>query len=189
MSGNQGELPLEDGRAVAYAATATLEQCASLLRVAEATVYCAPSQIMSSATIGQHVRHSLDHFAAALSGIHSDCGTTGEIDYDSRERGTAIENEPNTALELIDRFIGKLENLTPEELCAPVTIRVMVSGDGTGATLGSTLGRELAFASHHAIHHHAMIGVIAREHGVDVSSDFGKAPSTINYEHHIEAGC
>jgi hypothetical protein len=48
--------------------------------------------------------------------------------------------------------------------------------------LGSTLARELAFASHHAIHHHAMMKAIAQEHGQAAESGFGVAPSTLNHE-------
>jgi hypothetical protein len=58
----------------------------------------------------------------------------------------------------------------------------MLSGDGHEAELESTLGRELVFATHHAIHHHAMMSAIASEFGIKVGPDFGKAPSTINHE-------
>lgn len=65
---------------------------------------------------------------------------------------------------------------------APVRVRVMVSGDGAETELVSSLARELAFATHHAVHHQAMMRAIAGEFGVEASSDFGKAPSTINHE-------
>jgi uncharacterized damage-inducible protein DinB len=58
----------------------------------------------------------------------------------------------------------------------------MVAGDGSCATLSTTIGRELAFATHHGVHHQAMMRAIAGEFGVDVSPTFGKAPSTINHE-------
>jgi hypothetical protein len=58
----------------------------------------------------------------------------------------------------------------------------MLTSDGVDAELGSTLGRELAFATHHAVHHHAMLGAIAAELGVATPPEFGKAPSTIRHE-------
>jgi hypothetical protein len=48
--------------------------------------------------------------------------------------------------------------------------------------LVSTLGRELAFATHHAVHHQAMMKAIAFEFGVEVEECFGKAPATVNAE-------
>ena len=38
---------------------------------------------------------------------------------------------------------------------------------------------------HHAIHHHAVMGAIAMEQGLDIPAGFGKAPSTINHESNL----
>ena len=52
--------------------------------------------------------------------------------------------------------------------------------------LSSTIGRELGFCAHHAIHHMAMVKIIAlqtiglEEH--ELPFDFGKAPSTVQHE-------
>jgi len=64
-----------------------------------------------------------------------------------------------------------------------VRVRVMLCADGQHAELGSTLGRELAFAAHHAVHHHAMVAAIAAEFGLSAPDGFGRAPSTIHHEH------
>ena len=60
------------------------------------------------------------------------------------------------------------------------------SKDSRDMALSSTIGRELGFAAHHAIHHMAMIKIIAIETiGLDPSElppDFGKAPSTVKFE-------
>ena len=53
---------------------------------------------------------------------------------------------------------------------------------GQLADLKSTLGRELFFATHHAIHHHAMMKTIGREFGIEAPAGFGTAPSTIKFE-------
>ena len=172
-----------DGAAVAMAAASTLAQCAALLCEVGRETYVRASVALGGGTIGQHVRHSLDHFAAALTGRVS-----GLIVYDLRDRGTSIETDPAAAVGLIDRLVGQLHELTASELAEAVKVQVMLSGDGRQATLASTLERELWFASHHAIHHHAMIGAIAREFGVATAPDFGKAPSTIDHEHRAAAG-
>lgn len=59
----------------------------------------------------------------------------------------------------------------------------MVAESGLEVDLASTLGRELAFATHHAVHHAAMMKAIASEFGVTAETAFGKAPSTLLYEH------
>ena len=48
-----------------------------------------------------------------------------------------------------------------------MTVRCMLSAQGDEQRLRSSLAREIAFASHHATHHHAMMASIALEHGVD----------------------
>jgi hypothetical protein len=58
----------------------------------------------------------------------------------------------------------------------------MLSGEGDEAELTSTFAREVAFATHHAIHHNAMIAAIAASFGVTIPAGFGKAPSTVNHE-------
>ena len=53
---------------------------------------------------------------------------------------------------------------------------------GRRSWYGWPLGRELAFAAHHGVHHNAMINAICAELGVATPHGFGKAPSTINHE-------
>lgn len=159
------------------AAAALLDQCRAFVRSVPAAAYTAPCPLMFDATIGQHVRHALDHFAAALSAID---GAT--IDYDHRQRDTAIERDPAEAARAIDALIAALRAVPPAGASRTVAIRIMLSGTGDECELGSTLAREIAFATHHAVHHHAMMATIARSIGAQVPPGFGKAPSTIDHE-------
>lgn len=151
-----------------------LSQCSGFLASIDDESFTRPSPAMGGASIGQHVRHALDHFSAAL---RTPTGTA--IDYDHRRRATAIETDRGSAINEINAL---LDELGSDSLSGQVTVRVMLAGDGTTADLPSTLQRELAFAAHHAIHHHAMVGAIARDFGLPLDSGFGKAPSTIAYE-------
>jgi uncharacterized damage-inducible protein DinB len=159
------------------AARALLAQCRGFLSDLDDASYTEPCPAMFNATIGAHVRHTLDHFAAAL-------GAQGDeaIDYDHRERDTPVEKSVEAAVALIDDIDAKLDALTEADADRDVRIRVMLSGDGDETRLASTLARELAFAAHHGVHHHAMIASIAMSQGRDVPAGFGKAPSTIAYE-------
>jgi uncharacterized damage-inducible protein DinB len=165
--------------AVALAAIALLDQCEGFIRqLAGGPAYAAASRAMPGGTLGKHVRHSLDHFRAVLDGAH----LTQVIDYDSRARNVPMETLPEEALTAIAALRERLGCVHAGAVDQPVRVRVMLTGDGQSAELCSTLGRELAFATHHAVHHHAMMGVIAGEFGQRPPTDFGKAPSTISYE-------
>jgi uncharacterized damage-inducible protein DinB len=171
----------EEIAAVAHAAAALLEQCQRFIAGLPSgglQAYAAASERMPGGTIGKHIRHSLDHFRAALEGAESGAA----IDYDHRARDVPMETLPEAASEAIRALCARLEGLDGAALSRPVRVRVMLTGDGAEAELTSTLARELAFATHHAVHHHAMIGVIAGEFGHAVPPGFGKAPSTINYD-------
>lgn len=165
-------------RRVLDAACSALVQCEAMLDEVERAAYTAPCRRLFGSTIGQHVRHALDHFEAALTGF----GAGTEIDYDHRERDTPVERDPAAALSSIRSLGERLSQLDEAGLDAPVRVRIMVNAEGHDAALGSTLARELAFAVHHAVHHNAMIASIAGELGIATPPGFGKAPSTVNHE-------
>lgn len=161
---------------VAATADATLAQCDAFLSAVPAERYAEPSTSMGGGTIGQHVRHALDHFCAALTTPACD-----PIDYDQRQRGGRVETDLNAARSEVRRMREIVQGLDEAAMNTPVTARVMLTGAGETADLRSTLGRELFFATHHAIHHHAMMKSIGREFGLETPAGFGTAPSTINY--------
>lgn len=159
------------------AATDAIGQCAELLASMTDEQFRTSSAALFGATIGQHVRHNLDHFGAALAALDGET-----IDYDRRERGTLVETDRSTAQRELSDLALRYARMGAETESRPARVRVMVDSSGREAVLESTLGREVAFAAHHAIHHHAMIGAIARELGIELPKGFGKAPSTLCHE-------
>lgn len=163
------------------AAVSILKQCAAFLEELDDGIYTRPSRVISGSTVGQHVRHCLDHFHAAAAGLDGEL-----IDYDHRERDTPIEKSRaegrDAALALADR-IGLAQAESAE---LPARVRIMISGSGDEALVASTVARELWFAAHHAIHHHAMMAAIAGEFGHRSPPGFGKAPSTIEHQARTE---
>lgn len=162
---------------VAATADAILDQCAAFLGEVPAARYTATSATLAGGTIGKHARHVLDHFRAALTTPACD-----PIDYDHRSRGGTVETDRDAAAAEIDRLRSIVQGLDEAAMNTEVTARVMLTGSGETADLRSTLGRELFFATHHAIHHHAMMKSIGREFGIEAPAGFGTAPSTLNYE-------
>jgi hypothetical protein len=162
----------------AHAAIAALRHCELFLQGVTDQQYASGHPVGAGASIGQHVRHALDHFGAVLSGRAGG----GTIDYDRRVRDTPVEKSRREGLAAIAALLSGLDGLPAEEMDAPVRVRVMLSGAGDEAELGSTFGRELAFAAHHAVHHFAIMSMIGRAMGAFVPDAFGKAPSTLHHE-------
>lgn len=126
-----------------------------------------------SGSIGQHVRHCLDHVAAVAA-----AGPAAPLCYDHRERGTAIETEPADAVRQIFRLKAALERRSDRSLDEPIAVTLTPAEASEPVTTWSTLGRELAFVASHTIHHQAMIGVLLSLHGIGVPDRFGYSPST-----------
>lgn len=163
---------------VVAAADHILGQCADLVARTNAEMFSGPSRVLPGGTIGKHLRHIMDHFAAA-----AEAASTGiSIDYDHRERNVPMERDPRVAMDAIAAVRARLRDAAGKPMNTPVTVRVMLSGSGEEADLRSSAAREIFFAMHHAVHHQAMMRAIAAEFGVDMDVDFGKAPSTLNYE-------
>ncbi len=127
-------------------------------------------------SIGGHVRHCLDHVDALLAGIER-----GAIDYDQRQRGTAIETSRQAALDAMRRQEWQLLALARYPEDHPLRLSVMLTSSQSPLRVETSLGRELAFVLSHTIHHNALIGVMAKLMGLPVPDRFGYAPSTLAY--------
>jgi len=163
---------------VVQAADAILNQGVDYIGMISDDQYTEKSKVFPGGTAGKHIRHTLDHFRSSI------MTPGGElIDYDHRERGVDVETSRETALTEIAQLRGALGGLSEDELKVDMTAQVMCSGDGQCAELGTTRGREIFFALHHAIHHNAILKAMAGEFGITLGDDFGMAPSTINFEY------
>lgn len=131
------------------------------------------------ASIGQHMRHSLQHMQALLG--RGAAAEASPVEYDARQRGSAIERDVHAALRAtreLRRSLGGVGDLDRR-----VRVTFMLSGDDDSAeTFESNLGRELFFVAHHAVHHNATMAAIAAEIGVRVPAGFGRAPSTRRHD-------
>ena len=150
-----------------------LEQVRDLITLMPTPMYLARPAARVSGSVGEHVRHCLDHvssFTAALAGE--------ELSYDRRLRGTTVEMDPRTAVNEIERLFTRLERSAPTPPDHPVTISALVEARKPPVTMRSTVARELAFVVHHTIHHCALIALLVEWQGGRVPHGFGVAPST-----------
>lgn len=151
-----------------------LEDLAMVVAALPHKAYVARLLPSASGSIGEHVRHCLDHVSALVSADPSSC-----LSYDWRTRGTSVETDPAEALRCLQLLrikvaVGRWSARLDEPICVTST----VARDGEALTGMSTLARELAFVLNHTIHHQAMISVLASLYGCDVPDGFGFAPST-----------
>jgi hypothetical protein len=136
-------------------------------------LYCTTASAVSG-SVGEHVRHCLDHVRALVS-----ARGRLEFSYDSRARGTVIERDPAAAAIEIDKLCLDLDALDPPTLDRAVWVRAIATDDGRGTTVATSIGREAVFVLHHTIHHCALIAVLLDVLAVRVPASFGVAPSTL----------
>mmetsp|Transcript_6960 Transcript_6960/g.10878 ORF Transcript_6960/g.10878 Transcript_6960/m.10878 type:complete len:200 (+) Transcript_6960:144-743(+) len=152
------------------------------------------------ATIGQHYRHSMDHVELAALVASSVQGSSaqqqiGDLHYDLRVRGGTLEKDlvesRKRLCDVTDVFRSLNTTLVDGDggitAATPVTAYFNLAADNEAEIgLPSTVGRELGFCAHHAIHHLAMVRIICLQ-TVGLSEDelpegFGRAPSTILFD-------
>ncbi|ABI55591.1 DinB family protein [Alkalilimnicola ehrlichii MLHE-1] len=155
-----------------------LRQLANLVGDLDTARYRACSGPYGGNGIGRQVRHILEHVQSLLA------GAWGAMDYDSRARDQALEQDPEQALralaELDDRLAREIGPLPPD---TPVQVACVcdTSAGPQRTWTPSSLQRELMFLLSHTVHHMALIAMLAEQAGLRTDEAFGVAPSTLRY--------
>lgn len=131
-----------------------------------------------TSSIGQHMRHILDHYLALKQGLQ-----TNTIDYEMRNRFSQVETQTHEAASLLAGIVKWLDGLSENELAT----KLMIISDctmtkPTNAKINSTLGRELLYVSSHCIHHFSLISIICKLQNIAIPEDFGVAPATLAFK-------
>lgn len=155
----------------------SLEQELILLRALSPEQYKAPAKGHFRSSVGMHLRHNLDHFEAFFNGLES-----GVVNYETRSRQTQIENIPGLAVEALQFYLEKLNQLCSVEDTFLQIQEESPVGIKDARHLDSSLGRELQFLLGHTVHHNAIIAMIVDRHGIELPKGFGVAPSTQRHE-------
>jgi hypothetical protein len=150
-----------------------LDGLAAVLLEIPTDVYVARPVPQVSGSIGAQVRHALDHIAAFVA-----APSTSPLSYDHRDRGTAAEGDPASALRTIFRLKTALVECSTDCLQTPLEVIAKVSPAGESVRAWSSRGRELAFVQSHTIHHQAIIAMLLVIQGYPPPAGFGYAPST-----------
>ena len=137
------------------------------------------------ASVGAHLRHSLEHAQCCSSAIDSlrSGARTPVLNYDGRERDAALERDPIYMAARSRELAAGISDGDGVDLDAEVLAAFALDASGGDALLPSTLRRELAFAAHHATHHFFVARLVAKIHlGVELPDDVGRAPATLRHD-------
>ncbi len=136
--------------------------------------YTRPIPALSNATIGQHVRHILEHFQKLTESYSS-----GTIDYASRLRNENLETNNLVAIEAISKIIAILEK--DNKLMLLKAHRVSIEKTNTFYL------REVIYNIEHCIHHQAIIKIGLFYLNIEISDlTFGVAKSTLGFRENIK---
>jgi uncharacterized damage-inducible protein DinB len=125
-----------------------------------------------NASIGQHVRHTLEFYLCLLDASEN-------VNYDLRKRDVLIESSAGHAVSILNSILLRIESLQEDR---PLRLVTVVSSDGPVAIeMGSTFERELFYVLEHAIHHMALIRVLVKDmdNAFPLPENFGVAYSTL----------
>ena len=161
------------------AASQVLAQGRALLAELDAETYrrkAAPDR----SSIGDHYRHILDHFSCLMEGLPAHA-----VNYDARQRDTRIAEDREFAAWLTENLlqqVSSLEGAGNAMLGEAIEVTYSVGyGNREPDSMMSTVGREVAFSVSHAVHHYAIVRLLAESFGASLPADFGVAPSTLNH--------
>jgi hypothetical protein len=154
-----------------------LEQLADVTRQLDSTDFVRPSRALSQATIGQHVRHTLEFFQCLERGLPK-----GIVNYDERDHNELLQDNRELALNVIGEISAFLRG---HEGNVPLSLEVGYdrTSDNT-QTVPSNYLRELSYNIEHAVHHMALIKIGLREVApyVTIPPGFGVAVSTLRHQ-------
>ncbi len=153
-----------------------LDQMSDAVRQLSEVEFVKPSITLSGASIGQHLRHTLEFFICLEQGYKQ-----GLINYDKRSHDKMIENDKEIALEVIQRIRSFVTDQTKDK-----TLMLEVGYDlssNENVSVQTNYLRELTYNIEHAVHHMAImkIGINEVAAHIKLPSDFGVAASTIRY--------
>jgi uncharacterized damage-inducible protein DinB len=127
------------------------------------------------ASIGDHVRHIIEHYQSFLAGL----GGSRVIDYEARPRNAMLEQEPTRACAALEEIACGLARIGQAAPLDELAYRAETWPEGQART---TLVRELEFLLSHTVHHCALVALMCRLQGHEPAPGFGIAPSTLRYQ-------
>ena len=164
------------GYHLSHAFSQILNQLQSTLEEIRPEDFCRPSETLGRATIGHHLRHTLEFFICLENGFEK-----GVINYDKRDHDKVIETDKFIALATIGRIREFIFSKSEDK-----ELKLEVGYDAHSedcVTISTSYFRELTYNIEHAIHHMAIMKIGVREFApyITLAENFGVAVSTVRY--------
>lgn len=141
--------------------------------------YAQPCKALNNATVGQHVRHTIELFQCLETGYE-----TGVVNYEKRKRDLLIETDKHVATNLLTQLYQGLGRPNKE-------LQLDAQYDDTSedmVTVSTNYYREIIYNLEHTIHHMALIRIgVQAVSTVELPEDFGVASSTIRYRKNVHS--
>jgi hypothetical protein len=137
-----------------------IDQAISLILKMQPAAYSQCSEEVFSSSIGQHVRHCIEHYDELLV-AHAEKRV---VRYHARPRNVEVETDSEVAVNRLRFIHNQLDRV-----------------GGIATPSPSSLSRELEFLISHTVHHFALITVIANKFQIEVPENFGIAPTTLKH--------
>lgn len=125
------------------------------------------------ASIGQHVRHTLEFYQCLLQARQS-------VNYDARQRDILMESSPDHALRTLREILAQLPYLVQD---GPLQLEAEMPHADVPVAVPSSRSRELLYVLEHAIHHMALMRILIHDQAphIPLEEEFGVAYSTLAF--------
>jgi hypothetical protein len=150
-----------------------LRQLLDVLENLSDTQYSVSVELLSGATIGQHIRHIVEFFQELDKGY-----AVGTVNYDRRNRSHVLEMNRSLAVRQLSQMVHSIDR--PEKDL--VLIAHLVAGDVEPIVVPTNYSRELLYNMEHIVHHMALLRIgISAVTALSLPPQFGVAASTLQY--------
>jgi uncharacterized damage-inducible protein DinB len=137
------------------------------------TQYAAPAELLSGASIGQHVRHIVEFFEELAHGYGN-----GTINYDRRNRNHVLEINRYLAIQLLSETMLAVDRPDKDLLL----IAHVSPGNAEPVVIRTNYFRELLYNIEHMVHHMALLRIGINEVAdIELPDHFGVAASTLKF--------
>ena len=135
--------------------------------------YSIPVDLLSGATIGQHIRHIVEFFQELDKGYEN-----GTVNYDRRSRSLLLEVSRSLAIRQLSEMSLSVDR--PEKDLA--LMAHLTAGNAEPVVIQTNYSRELLYNMEHIVHHMALLRIgITVVTKISLPPQFGVAASTLQY--------
>lgn len=152
-----------------------LNQLKNIIAVLGNEAYGKPLPVLSSNTVGKHVRHIIEFFDCMFQSMQTDI-----VNYDDRTRNLNLETNTVYTIHKIEELISLVQAINANR---PIEMVFSYAPNET-TVINTLLYREMAYNIEHAIHHMAIIKIAIMQEfpHIELPEHFGVAYSTIQYQ-------